>query len=62
MFADVRMQLLDVDENDELLYALHALLMLLPQSQAFEMLHKRLFAISGFKKNKGRLVGFSVSW
>ena len=38
----LRMQLLDPEGNSDLVYALHALLQLVPQSEAYNMLHSRL--------------------
>lgn len=41
-FPDLRLQLLDVKNNPYLIKALYGLLMLLPQSSAFELLSHRL--------------------
>lgn len=41
-FADLRLQLLDVKNNPYLIKALYGLLMLLPQSSAFQLLSHRL--------------------
>lgn len=41
-FPDLRLQLLDVENNPYLIKALYGLLMLLPQSQAFQLLSHRL--------------------
>lgn len=40
--ADLRLQLLDVKNNPYLIKALYGLLMLLPQSSAFQLLSHRL--------------------
>lgn len=40
--VDLRLQLLDVENNPYLIKALYGLLMLLPQSQAFQLLSHRL--------------------
>jgi hypothetical protein len=42
VFIDLRLQLLDVENNPYLIKALYGLLMLLPQSQAFQLLSHRL--------------------
>lgn len=44
-FLDIRMDLLHPDHQKPLIALLSALLMLLPQSDAFSMLHKRLQAV-----------------
>lgn len=44
-FRDLRLQLLEWEENDALIYALYGLLMILPQSDAYATLQRRLAAI-----------------
>lgn len=41
----MRLQLLEREENDALVYALYGLLMILPQSEAYATLQRRLAAI-----------------
>ncbi|XP_023678505.1 protein VAC14 homolog [Paramormyrops kingsleyae] len=45
IFTYLRLQLLDVENNPYLIKALYGLLMLLPQSQAFQMLSHRLHCV-----------------
>ncbi|XP_043251253.1 protein VAC14 homolog [Colletes gigas] len=45
IFTYLRLQLLEREENDALVYALYGLLMILPQSEAYATLQKRLAAI-----------------
>ncbi|XP_053970535.1 protein VAC14 homolog [Hylaeus volcanicus] len=45
IFTYLRLQLLQREENDALVYALYGLLMILPQSEAYATLQKRLAAI-----------------
>ena len=54
--ADLRMELLDGETNDDLLRALQALLMLLPQSNAFRILRDRLNCLQRVSPNLNRLV------
>jgi len=42
---DLRLQLLEWEKNDALIYALYGLLMILPQSDAYATLQRRLAAI-----------------
>lgn len=42
---DLRLQLLEWEKNDALIYALYGLLMILPQSDAYAILQRRLAAI-----------------
>lgn len=44
-FLDLRLQLLEWEKNDALIYALYGLLMILPQSDAYATLQRRLAAI-----------------
>jgi vacuole morphology and inheritance protein 14 len=46
IFIHLRLQLLEVERNPELIKSLYGLLMLLPQSQAFKTLNDRLSSIS----------------
>ena len=45
VFTDLRLQLLDAEHNPFLLKSLYGLLMLLPQSTAFNTLHNRLTCV-----------------
>ncbi|XP_033352688.1 protein VAC14 homolog [Bombus vosnesenskii] len=45
IFTYLRLQLLEREENDALVYALYGLLMILPQSEAYATLQRRLAAI-----------------
>ncbi|XP_012231031.1 protein VAC14 homolog [Linepithema humile] len=45
IFTYLRLQLLEWEENDALIYALYGLLMILPQSEAYATLQRRLAAI-----------------
>ncbi|XP_033328724.1 protein VAC14 homolog isoform X1 [Megalopta genalis] len=45
IFTYLRLQLLEREKNDALVYALYGLLMILPQSEAYATLQKRLAAI-----------------
>jgi vacuole morphology and inheritance protein 14 len=45
LVSDLRLQLLEWEENDALIYALYGLLMILPQSEAYATLQRRLAAI-----------------
>ncbi|CAL7935227.1 unnamed protein product [Xylocopa violacea] len=45
IFTYLRLQLLEREENDDLVYALYGLLMILPQSEAYATLQRRLAAI-----------------
>lgn len=44
-FVDLRLELLERERNEALVRALYGLLMILPQSDAFGTLHRRLAAI-----------------
>lgn len=44
-FQDLRLQLLEWEKNDALIYALYGLLMILPQSEAYATLQRRLAAV-----------------
>ena len=46
--SDLRLQLLDSDNSQELIKSLYGLLMLLPQSEAFQLLRRRLNCIPNF--------------
>lgn len=48
IFAYLRLQLLDSDNSQELIKSLYGLLMLLPQSEAFQLLRRRLNCIPNF--------------
>ena len=50
------MELLDSETNNELLHALQALLMLLPQSNAFRILRDRLNCLHRVSPNLNRFV------
>lgn len=45
IFTYLRLQLLEREDNDALVYALYGLLMILPQSEAYATLQRRLAAI-----------------
>lgn len=45
IFTYVRLELLERERNESLVHALYGLLMILPQSEAFDTLHRRLTAI-----------------
>ncbi|XP_043472864.1 protein VAC14 homolog [Leptopilina heterotoma] len=45
IFTYVRLELLERERNESLVHALYGLLMILPQSEAFDTLHRRLAAI-----------------
>ncbi|CAK9833356.1 Protein VAC14 homolog [Anthophora retusa] len=45
IFTYLRLQLLEREENDALVYALYGLLMILPQSEAYATLQRRLAAV-----------------
>lgn len=45
LIKDLRLQLLEWEKNDALIYALYGLLMILPQSEAYATLQRRLAAI-----------------
>ena len=53
-FTDLRMELLDDETNNDLLRALQALLMLLPQSNAFRILRDRLNCLQRVSPNLNR--------
>ena len=55
-FTDLRMELLDGETNNDLLHALQALLMLLPQSNAFRILRDRLNCLQRVNPNFTRSV------
>ena len=48
IFSDLRLQLLDSDNSEDLIKSLYGLLMLLPQSEAFQLLRRRLNCIPDF--------------
>lgn len=48
-FSDLRLQLLDVQNNQDLIKSLYGLLMLLPQSEAFKLLRYRLDCIPHYQ-------------
>ncbi|XP_050464028.1 protein VAC14 homolog [Cataglyphis hispanica] len=50
IFTYLRLQLLEWEKNDALIYALYGLLMILPQSEAYATLQRRLAAIPPAKK------------
>lgn len=52
----MRLQLLEREENDALVYALYGLLMILPQSEAYATLQRRLAAIPPTTKSIPRTV------
>ena len=54
IFTDLRMELLDDETNNDLLRALQALLMLLPQSNAFRILRDRLNCLQRVSPNLNR--------
>lgn len=47
--TDLRLQLLDVQHNQDLIRSLYGLLMLLPQSEAFKLLRFRLDCIPHYQ-------------
>ena len=47
--TDLRLQLLDVQHNQDLIRSLYGLLMLLPQSEAFKLLRFRLDCIPQYQ-------------
>ncbi|XP_054164834.1 protein VAC14 homolog [Oppia nitens] len=49
IFAYLRLDLLDVENNWDLIKSLYGLLMLLPQSDAFDLLRKRLQCVPNFR-------------
>lgn len=49
IFAYLRLQLLDVQHNQDLIRSLYGLLMLLPQSEAFKLLRFRLDCIPHYQ-------------
>ncbi|KAK6185081.1 hypothetical protein SNE40_007399 [Patella caerulea] len=49
IFAYLRLQLLDTNNNQDLIHSLYGLLMLLPQSEAFKLLHYRLECIPKYQ-------------
>ena len=49
IFAYLRLQLLDVQNNQDLIKSLYGLLMLLPQSEAFKLLRYRLDCIPHYQ-------------
>ena len=51
IFIHLRLQLLEVDQNADLLKSLYGLLMLLPQSQAYKTLSDRLSTISSLQNH-----------
>ena len=53
-FTDLRMELLDGETNNDLFDALQALLMLLPQSNAFRILRDRLNCLQRVSPNSNR--------
>ncbi|ESO93069.1 hypothetical protein LOTGIDRAFT_119746 [Lottia gigantea] len=57
IFAYLRLQLLDTENNQDLLHSLYGLLMILPQSEAFKLLHYRLECVPkyhpSFKSSTG---------
>merc|ERR1712150_324369 len=55
IFTYLRMELLDSETNNELLHALQALLMLLPQSNAFRILRDRLNCLHRVSPNLNRV-------
>ncbi|PBC32009.1 protein VAC14 homolog isoform X1 [Apis cerana] len=56
IFTYLRLQLLEREENDALVYALYGLLMILPQSEAYATLQRRLAAIPPTTKSIPRTV------
>ena len=54
IFTDLRMELLDGETNNDLFDALQALLMLLPQSNAFRILRDRLNCLQRVSPNSNR--------
>ena len=48
-YLDLRLQLLDEEHNCDLVKSLYGLLMLLPQTEAFHTLRKRLQCVPNFK-------------
>ncbi|KAL3860333.1 hypothetical protein ACJMK2_010472 [Sinanodonta woodiana] len=53
IFAYLRLSLLDMDNNHDLVKSLYGLLMLLPQSEAFELLRCRLKCIPHYRHPSG---------
>lgn len=51
--TDVRLELLEIPHNQHLVQALYGLLMLLPQTEAFHMLQRRLNCIPTFHLQNG---------
>ncbi|KOX70260.1 Protein VAC14 like protein [Melipona quadrifasciata] len=56
IFTYLRLQLLEREENDALIYALYGLLMILPQSEAYATLQRRLAAIPPTTKSVPKIV------
>ena len=52
----MRLQLLEREKNDALIYALYGLLMILPQSEAYAILQRRLAAIPQTTKSEAKTV------
>uniref|UniRef100_A0A672R777 Protein VAC14 homolog n=1 Tax=Sinocyclocheilus grahami TaxID=75366 RepID=A0A672R777_SINGR len=59
IFTYLRLQLLDVEHNPYLIKALYGLLMLLPQSQAFQLLSHRLSCVPNPELMRTVLTGYS---
>ncbi|GMM35219.1 Vac14 protein [Saccharomycopsis crataegensis] len=57
VFVKLRLQLLEPDKYPYLLKCLYGILMLLPQSNAFNTLQRRLNSINGYTINTGALPG-----
>lgn len=59
IFTYLRLQLLEREENDALVYALYGLLMILPQSEAYSTLQRRLAAIPPTTKSIPKTVSIA---
>ncbi|XP_071746617.1 protein VAC14 homolog [Lepeophtheirus salmonis] len=61
IFTHMRMQLLDTENNSDLIHAFYGLLMLLPQSNAFNILKTRLSCIPPVSNHQGSVRQFIQS-